>query len=805
MPAQPFPTTPPLANQSAALPQLPDGAIIRLGTSRFNQGAQINACTFSPDGKFLVTGGSDATVRVWSVSSGQERRSWRMNSNYNNITAIQYSPDGKMIAVCGGEGLIRVWDAEGVNELFVRTPPRQYDPSWFCWVAKSKQLAIASQNGSVCILEIPSGREIRKWPSGVSNPRMLACSPNGKQLIVASYNSQMKSYDLAAAKEGVVFENPVPGPNGFRPNYGVAYTPDGKFLIGTSPDRTICLWNAETGKIARRVETSQTYIYALAVSPNGRFLAANSNDGRVRLFGLASGAELREFPVARYGAANLMAYSPDGRYLATVSGQSVRIWDVAAGTELHGDAGHRAPVLAGAFLSEGRVVTAGQDQTIRCWDVKSGKEVDRLDQQPIYAAHLVPDSAGRSVLLASNNQFVLKWTPGKSSDIERLPFSVQGSVIALAADGKAAVVQMNQNLIAYSLPDGKQLRQILPPENSYPQAVCVSSGSRYLAFVDNNQNGVVHIWDLIAGHQKRTIAGDRTMQLYAERMIFSPDGRLLVSVAGHRPVLVWEVFTGLVRLVIPQSQVAGQSAAAFSPDGRVLAVGSGAGEVRLIDMRSGATAGPFIGHRGHTTCLAFSQDGKQLISTNTDTTAIVWDVAKLLAKLPERAKASEATPRQLDAWWMGLASGDGAAASEAIWSLSDRPRETLDLFREKLKPVVGPDAATVTKWVGDLDAPKFQVREKSYRNLAGMGESARDQLQEGLKKATSAEARFRITRLLGVINSQVAPAKLQPLRALEVLEKIGGSEAKQQLEALAKQSTDEEIRREIDRVLQRWR
>jgi hypothetical protein len=194
-----------------------------------------------------------------------------------------------------------------------------------------------------------------------------------------------------------------------------------------------------------------------------------------------------------------------------------------------------------------------------------------------------------------------------------------------------------------------------------------------------------------------------------------------------------------------------------------------------------------------------------LISTNVDTTAVVWDVTKLLAKLPKPVQVAAATPRQLDAWWLGLGSGDGAAASEAVWSLSDRPKETLALFREKLMPVFGPDSATVARWVSELSSPRFQVREKADRSLAGMGESARDQLQEGLKTTESAEARFRIKRLLEVINSQVSPAKLQPLRALEVLEKIGGAEAKHQLETLARQSTDEEIRKEIDRVLQRWK
>src|SRR5882672_10508330 len=122
------------------LPALPEGAIVRLGSSRFNHGGQITACTFSADGATLLTGGgNDSSVRVWDVATGQERRSWRMNTMYNQITAIRCSPDGKLVAVSSVEGIIRVWDADGTNEVFVRQPPQQYDPSVFCWVPGTRQ------------------------------------------------------------------------------------------------------------------------------------------------------------------------------------------------------------------------------------------------------------------------------------------------------------------------------------------------------------------------------------------------------------------------------------------------------------------------------------------------------------------------------------------------------------------------------------------------------------------------------------------------------------------------------------------
>src|SRR4029077_4869779 len=172
----------------------------------------------------------------------------------------------------------------------------------------------------------------------------------------------------------------------------VAFTPDSKFLIASGADRSLQMWHADTGKMARRIDIGQNYIHNMVMSPNGRFLAASCSDGRVRIIAVASGAELRTFNPAgsgmsRYagyaygGMANVISYSPDGRYLASiVNNQSVRVWEVSSGKELHDDAGHRGAVVAAAFLADGRVVTAGQDQMLRCWDPKTGKELDRLSQ-----------------------------------------------------------------------------------------------------------------------------------------------------------------------------------------------------------------------------------------------------------------------------------------------------------------------------------------------------------------------------------------------------------------------------------------
>src|SRR5262249_4851870 len=119
--------------------------------------------------------------------------------------------------------------------------------------------------------------------------------------------------------------------------------------------------------------------------------------------------------------------------------------------------------------------------------------------------------------------------------------------------------------------------------------------------------------------------------------------------------------------------------------------------------------------------LAFTPDGRRLVTGHGDGTALVWDLtgtgrtSRATATLPagELARAWEAQSR-----W------DGDAAATAAWELADRPAQAVALFREKLKPAAAADEATVRRLVARLDAPGFADREAAGKELAGLEDAA---------------------------------------------------------------------------------
>src|SRR5262249_52669748 len=145
------------------------------------------------------------------------------------------------------------------------------------------------------------------------------------------------------------------------------------------------------------------------------------------------------------------------------------------------------------------------------------------------------------------------------------------------------------------------------------------------------------------------------------------------------------------------------------------------------------------------TALAFSGDGKSLISGGNDTTILIWDLHAIQGK------------RQLtEALWDALRHADASQAYDAMCQLAGSPSETVDFFKSHLTTVVAPDPKRTAGLIADRDRERFAVRDKASGELAKLGESALPLLHEALARDPSAEVSRRIKALLEKANNPEA-------------------------------------------------
>jgi hypothetical protein len=290
-------------------------------------------------------------------------------------------------------------------------------------------------------------------------------------------------------------------------------------------------------------------------------------------------------------------------------------------------------------------------------------------------------------------------------------------------------------------------------------------------------------------------------------LAFSPDGRQLAVAADFGALLLCDGRTGTEthRLAqgehparIMRRELLGERlpnnvrALAFSPDGKWLVSAGSDRAVYVWETATGKEVLRLAGHEAEVSSVAFSPDGQKVFSFGADGQGYLWSL-----------KARPAGRRSgLGELWTDLAGADASKAHAAVRALTEDPG-AVEFLRKHLVPAVPPDGARVAKLIAGLDDDRFDVREEARRELERLEELAEAPLRKALAGKPSPEVRRRAEALLGKLSAGVAPTALRAVRATAVLEYIATSEARQQLAALAEGAPEARLTREAKAALER--
>jgi hypothetical protein len=334
---------------------LPEGAIGRLGTIRFRLGGWGESVLFTPDGKNLISrdGGG---LHVWDVSTGRPLRQFSLPEN-QRVGAIVLSPDGQLLAAGGSDGSIYLLDFPTGKTVKHLVGPTEA-ASALAFSPEGKLLASGrdfdfprrhGQDDPIQLWDVATGKEVRRFIGHKDTVMSIAFSPDGKWLATGAqrYDATLRLWDVDKGNE--VFA--LKGHGGEVRS--VAFSPDGETIATGSMDKTIRLWNPTTGKEKRLLSGHKADVMAVAFSPDGKTLASGSFDRTLRLWDRATGKQLWRVELDEAGNARTLTSSskfrinrasPQWRFPRTA-----RRWRVRAGTTHSGSSTRRRAARYGRF------------------------------------------------------------------------------------------------------------------------------------------------------------------------------------------------------------------------------------------------------------------------------------------------------------------------------------------------------------------------------------------------------------------------------------------------------------------------
>lgn len=494
-----------------------------------------------------------------------------------------------------------------------------------------KLLASGCKDKTVKLWEAASGRQLATLthPAEVWS---VAFSPDGKTLASGGNDFIVRLWDTATG----LHLSDLKGHTGSI--YGLAFSPDGRTLASGSWDKTVKLWSATAvqngGPDAEPVtlDGHTGYIMSVAFSPDGKMLASASGglegaEAMIKLWNLDNASELRTLDKST-GSVNAVAFSPDG--LTLVSGgtdRTVKLWEVATGHLLKTLSGHKGAIESVTYSHDGKTVFSAGEH-IKHWDIDTGEVRRELPK----TSHSIALSRDGNSLACTGLAEVTLWhleagapvtrtLMGRTLYVNAASYSPDGSVLATAGT----------DITFWDINSGMPLHQ---PDISHPNALSIAFSPVGKTLASAGMDQLIKLWNLDTGREQLTLAGHTNP---VNAVTFSPDGRLVASGGGipgdlnfgvqgqDYTVRVWDAARGRALHVL-SGHTQPVYAAAFSPDGRILASGSGDGTVKLWDVKTGREISTLRWYVYAVMALAFSPDGKLLASGNHDR-LILWDVA----------------------------------------------------------------------------------------------------------------------------------------------------------------------------------
>lgn len=532
---------------------------------------QLYRVIFSPDGSRLGTSSFDGTLQVWDAATGQELLKIARPSKHLSA-GLAFSPDGRQIA-CDEGGpnptAAKIWDATTGEELFNWKVPEPHSGDFALQgvaLSPDGKYLVPFGRGSLWLVELETKKTVKLTSSASIN--RVVFSRDGKRLAAAGIDGQARICQVPSGNVllNLRFSSVDPaGRGGSSVNSasvgGFDFSPDGRHLAASFPDRSIRLLDSTNGQEVAILRGHAGGVKSVVFSPAGRQIASAGSDGMIRIWDITAPQEGPRFSAPRR-AIQEVAFSGDGHRLTAVP--SLYTWDLTTARLLfQRDFGNRLDAITLALSADGRNLAGSLPQQLFNFEVGTGKELFAQQRNKYVTIQLAFSPDGRLLAEGLHDGSVTVMDARTGRVIQSLQGHSRGNAcVAFSPDGKRlASAGLVPNVKVWEVGTWQELYTLNGHEN-FVRCLSFSHDNRYLA--SGSMDRSICIWDAATGKKEFSLSGQADA---ISCVCFSLDGKRLFSCGDEGSLNVWDLQNRLNLLTL----LGAGNFVTLSPDGLRLA------------------------------------------------------------------------------------------------------------------------------------------------------------------------------------------------------------------------------------------
>ncbi|WP_329567178.1 TIR domain-containing protein [Streptomyces sp. NBC_01361] len=492
----------------------------------------INPVAYSPDGKTLVTvdENGSGSVRVWDVAT--RRQIGRPLGGHTYVAAVSFSPDGRTFASGSSNG-VQLWDTR--SRAPIGSALGGADSTSVSFSPDGRTIASAGADGSVQLWDTTTRTPIGKpFASTSTGTGSVAFSPDSALLAAAYDDGSVRLWDVRRHRQ---MGAPFLGHTGKAG--AVAFSPDGSVLASSSEDTTVRLWDIRTQRqVGASLGTGDQR--GTALSSNGQTLAVVGSDAAVRFWNVATRRQTSD-PLLQ-GDEDLrftISFSPDNAVLAIASYRNrLRLWDVAARRPIGKPLLGTGDTTAVAFSPDGRTLASSHMGSVHIWNLTAHRQTGRALDVSATSVAFSPD--GRTLATNTVNDTVALWDVATHRRIGETPAShtAQITAVVFSPDGTTLATASRDNTVRlWNAATREQIGDPLTGHRSGVTSVAFSPNGRTLA--TGSMDHTVRLWDVATRRQIGDPLEGHSANVTG--VAFGPGGRTVVSWGEDDTARLWNV------------------------------------------------------------------------------------------------------------------------------------------------------------------------------------------------------------------------------------------------------------------------